>query len=162
MKEILEKLTSYNLFNYLLPGVLFAIILDGVTSYSLIQDDIIVGAFVYYFAGLVVSRVGSLVIEPLLKKVGFLNFVPYPEYAAAIKVDPTIEILSEANNMYRSFTALFLLLIFAKTYEMIAIAKHIPENLVLPSVVVILSILFLLSYRKQTTYVVKRINSTKK
>lgn len=77
MKDILEKLTSYNLFNYLLPGAIFAVIAEHVTRFSFKQQDIIIGAFVYYFIGLVISRVGSLVIEPILKWVGFVRFAEY-------------------------------------------------------------------------------------
>lgn len=68
MKDLLDKISSYNLFNYLFPGILFAVISKEFTSYSLLQDNLIVGAFIYYFIGLVVSRFGSLVIEPASKK----------------------------------------------------------------------------------------------
>jgi hypothetical protein len=57
MKELLDKISSYNLFNYLLPGVLFATLAEYLTSYHLVQDDLVVGAFVYYFMGLVVMAV---------------------------------------------------------------------------------------------------------
>ena len=39
MKEIIEKISSYNLFNYLLPGILFAAFGDYITAYKIIQDD---------------------------------------------------------------------------------------------------------------------------
>ena len=62
MDGLLDKISSYNIFNYLLPGSLFAVIADAVTDYRLIQEDIVVGLFLYYFIGLVVSRIGSLVV----------------------------------------------------------------------------------------------------
>src|SRR5258708_39583652 len=68
MKELLDRLASYNLFNYLLPGVVFVVLAEQVTSYSFIQDDIVIGGFVYSFMGMVISRVGSLFLEPLFKK----------------------------------------------------------------------------------------------
>ena len=67
MKDLIDKLSSYNIFNYLFPGVLFAALGDRLTSYSLLIDDIMVGVFIYYFIGLVISRLGSLFLEPLLK-----------------------------------------------------------------------------------------------
>ena len=67
MKDLLDKLSSYNLFNYLFPGVLFAAFGDRLTSYSLLIDDIMIGFFIYYFIGLVISRLGSLFLEPLLR-----------------------------------------------------------------------------------------------
>ena len=59
MSDILDKMSSYNIFNYLLPGTLFAGIGSKYSSYSLIQDDLVIGVFTYYFFGLVISRVGA-------------------------------------------------------------------------------------------------------
>src|SRR5690349_3259436 len=114
MKELLDKISSYNVFNYLFPGILFAVILDKFTQYSLIQDDLLRGAFVYYFVGLVISRVGSLVIEPFLKKISFLKFADYGAFVQAEKTDPKIETLSEVNNMYRTLVAMLVSLVTIK------------------------------------------------
>ena len=159
MKDLIEKLSSYNLFNYLFPGVIFAVISEKMTSYSFLQDDIIVGVFVYYFIGLVVSRFGSLFLEPALKKIEFLKFADYNDFVSASRVDQKIELLSEVNNMYRTISSLFALLIILKIYDWI-------ENFYPPlkdygSVLLtfLLLTVFLLSYRKQTSYVTKRINA---
>jgi len=105
MKDILSKLSSYNLFNYLLPGIIFVVLATKVTHYSFIQQDILIGAFLYYFIGLVISRLGSLVIEPLLKCLLFLQFADYKDFLAASKKDEKIELLSEVNNTYRTLRA---------------------------------------------------------
>ena len=34
MKEILDKLSSYNIFNYLLPGIIFVVLMGKLTHYS--------------------------------------------------------------------------------------------------------------------------------
>src|SRR5258708_3234367 len=75
MKELLDKLDTYKLFNYLLPGVLFVVLLDKFMIHSFTWGDLLVGAFVCYFIGLVISRFGSLFIEPFLKKISFLNLL---------------------------------------------------------------------------------------
>ena len=36
MDGLLDKISSYNIFNYLLPGSLFAVVADAVTDYRLI------------------------------------------------------------------------------------------------------------------------------
>ena len=84
-KEILDKLSSYNLFNYLLPGIIFVVVASNVTHYDFIQDDIVIGVFLYYFIGLVISRFGSLVIEPILKHFSFIQFADYKDFIAASK-----------------------------------------------------------------------------
>lgn len=162
MKDILDKIGAYNLFNFLLPGVLFAVVLERMTSYSIIQENLAVGAFVYYFVGLVISRFGSLVIEPFLKKISFLQFAPYADFISASKSDPKIELLSQDNNMYRTFVALFVLLILAKVYELASTMFPILNEQSVTIAVLALLVGFLLSYRKQNDYITKRIEANNK
>lgn len=161
MKELLDKLSSYNLFNYLLPGVIFAALVDRFTSFHVIQDSIAVGVFVYYFIGSVISRVGSLFIEPFLKRTKFVNFAPYPDFVAAAKEDPKIEILSEQNNMYRTICAMLLLfgglIAFDKFGKQCAWLKEWSGPLAL----IALFALYLFSYRKQCNYITKRVHLNK-
>ena len=161
MKELFDKLSSYNIFNYLFPGILFVIILSKVSSFNLIQEDILIGAFLYYFIGLIISRVGSLFIEPFLRWINFLKFANYNDFVNASKGDSKIVLFSEINNMYRTLCSLFLLISIAKVYE--RYLMEIPffrdySNILLIS---ILLLLFLFSYRKQTSFVRKRIDSKK-
>ena len=161
MKDLLDKLSSYNLFNYLLPGVLFAAFVDALTPLKVLQKDIVVGMFVYYFLGSVVSRVGSLFVEPILRKTGFVKFAPYEDFVKASKADPRLEILSEANNTYRTLCAMFLSVSAVVLYD--RASKHLPWlNDAAPYVCVVgLFALFLGSYRKQTAYISKRIAASK-
>ncbi|MHC1757302.1 MAG: hypothetical protein AB9861_18045 [Methanosarcina sp.] len=159
MKDLIEKLSSYNLFNYLFPGVIFAVISEKMTSYSFLQDDIIVGVFVYYFIGLVVSRFGSLFLEPVLKKIEFLKFADYSDFISASREDQKIELLSEVNNMYRTISSLFALLIILKIYEWIENFYPILKDYDTVLLTLLLLTVFLLSYRKQTSYVTKRVNA---
>lgn len=161
MKEIIEKLSSYNIFNYLLPGIVFSILTSKFTSTNLIFDNLIIGAFLYYFIGLVISRVGSVIIEPLLKRIKFLRFADYKDFVSVSKTDNKLEILSEANNMYRTFVSmfsiLFLIIGFQRLSEFFIIFKN-NQDLILLAV---LFVLFLFSYRKQTDYITKRIKASK-
>jgi len=162
MEKILEKLSSYNIFNYLFPGVVFCVVADRYLSISLLQDSIVNGLFLYYFIGLVISRVGSIVIEPILKKTNFVKFTEYHDFVTAAKEDPKIELLSESNNTYRTLlSASFILCV-------ITIGLHVAEMnpnfleflkyLILPGLV----LLFGLSYKKQTEYISKRVFATLK
>lgn len=161
MKDLLDKLSSYNVFNYLLPGVLFAYILDRTYTYNLTGVNIVIGVFIYYFLGVIISRVGSLIIDPILRKFRFIEFAPHTDFIAASKIDSKIEVLSEINNMYRTLCALVLLTVICKAYEMLT--DQFPCLLDYTTYVVtfLLLVLFLFSYRKQTEYVKKRIAATK-
>lgn len=159
MKDILEKISSYNLFNYLLPGILFVVMLDEFTTYSLIRDDLIVGIFIYYFVGLVISRFGSLIVEPILKRVSFVKFADYKDFVSASKKDPKIEILSEANNMYRTFISMFVLLVLLHLYELLTVKFPNLSTWNIHILVVTLMAIFFFSFRKQTKYITNRVEA---
>lgn len=161
MKDLLDKLSSYNIFNYLLPGVLLAVIVSAITSFKLLQDDLLTSPFVYYFLGAVVSRVGSLVVEPAMKRYGFISFAPYDDYVSALKNDPKLEILSETNNMYRTLCALILLVTVVYLYDLASLYHPFFKTLVPAMVILLLLALFLASYKKQTAYIVKRVSLSK-
>jgi len=159
MKELLDKLSSYNIFNNLFPGIIFAYFYDALMGPSLIQKDLIIGVFLYYFLGLIISRIGSLVIEPVMKFLRIVQFASYSKYISATKSDPKIELLLESNNMYRTFSAVFVLLFFIKGYT--ALGVNIPFVEVHFKIILIFAvlILFLISYRKQVAYIKKRVES---
>lgn len=157
MKELLDKISSYNVFNYLFPGILFAVISEEFTAYSFLQDNLIIGAFVYYFIGLVISRFGSLFIEPLLRKLSFLKFANYKDFVSASKKDAKIEVLLEINNMYRTLISMFVLTFLLKLYELIESNAPILKDWSTYILLVLLLGMFLFSYRRQTNYITKRI-----
>ncbi len=158
MDGLLDKISSYNIFNYLLPGSLFAVIADTVTDCRFVQDDIVVGLFLYYFIGLVVSRIGSLVVEPILKALRFVTFVDYGKFVEATKADPKIELKSETNNMYRTLCALFLVLLLVVVFDRLAPSLPWLVDSSPYIVGVALVVMFLFAYRKQTIYIVDRVN----
>lgn len=161
MKDLLDKLSSYNIFNYLLPGVLFAAFADALTTLALVQKDIVVGVFVYYFCGSIVSRVGSLLVEPLLRRIGFLKFAPYEDFVRVAKSDTKLEVLSESNNMYRTFCALMLSVAAVSLYDLAAQSYSLLRT-VAPAVCILgVALLYLFAYRKQTDYIAKRIAAQK-
>lgn len=161
MKDILDKIGTYNIFNYLLPGVIFAVFVTKITRYNLVQEDVLASAFVYYFFGAVVSRIGSLIIEPLFKWTGFITFAQYADFVQASKADAKIEVLLEANNMYRTICSLFLCIAVVYGYESAA-ERHKFLNEILPALCVFgLLVLFSFSYRKQTAYINKRVSANK-
>ncbi len=160
MKELLDKISSYNLFNYLFPGILFAVLSKEITTHSFLQENMIIGVFVYYFIGLVISRIGSLILEPILRKLSFLKFADYKDFISASQKDSKIELLSEINNMYRTLTSLFVLIILLKVYELIESKLPILKDWNSYILIALLLFMFLFSYRKQTNYIIKRINSS--
>lgn len=159
MKDLLDKLSSYNIFNYLFPGVVFVVLASKLTTYNFLQQDILVGAFLYYFIGLVVSRIGSIFIEPVLKFIKFLKFADYKNFVKASKADTKIDTLSEVNNMYRTICSLFLMLISIKGFDWLTTKWQFLAERKIEMLTIFLFLLFLFSYRKQTNYITKRIEA---
>ena len=161
MKEIIEKLSSYNIFNYLFPGVVFAILATKFTGLNLTFDNLFLGAFAYYFIGLVISRFGSVFIEPFLKLMRIVKFADYKDFVTVSKSDNKLEILSEANNMYRTLISMFSLLFLTFGFKNLADKWEFLKNNQDIILLTFLFFLFLLSYRKQTNYITKRIKASK-
>lgn len=159
MKDILDKISSYNLFNYLLPGILFVYISKYFTDFDFVQTDTLIGAFFYYFVGMIVSRFGSLFIEPILKKIGFLKFADYKNYVSASKLDSKIELFSEINNTYRTLISTMFLLGVLKFYNYLKVACSINNDISIFIAITLVFLMFLFSYRKQTNYITKRISA---
>lgn len=156
--NIIDKLSSYNFFNYLLPGILFVVLAAALTKYNFIQDNILLGAFLYYFVGLVISRLGSLILEPVLQCFGFVHFADYKDFVSASKKDEQIALLSEANNMYRTLASLIVCLALLWLYQSLDDKFSFSRNWSALVVGTILLALFLFSYRKQTSYIKKRVD----
>jgi hypothetical protein len=152
----------YNIFNYLFPGVVFCVIADRYLAIPLLQDSIINGLLLYYFVGLVISRFGSIAIEPILKKTGVIKFDDYQDYIVASKKDPKIELLSESNNTYRTLLSAFLILCVAAIGAKLVQSEPILIDILKYSILPGLVILFGFSYKKQTEYISKRIISINK
>ena len=156
MKAILEKLSAYHIFSYLLPGLLFVILGERLTSFSLIQRSWIVGIVLYYFIGLVISRVGLLIVKPVLERIGFVKDAPYADYVEASKSDSKIDVLSAQNNLFRTLCAMFMMLIGLKIGEKVIGVLPWGADVYDFIVLGVLFVLFLFSYRKQTQEVARR------
>ncbi len=160
MNDLLNKLSSYNLFNNLLPGILFVILLNYFTEYEINQDNVLLAAFLYYFIGLTISRISSVIIEPLLKKIKFVKFKDYKLFVDACKKDGKLDILVETNNKFRVLFTVTLLIIGSKIFYSINLNYlQISTNTLQYLLLISLAIIYLFAYRKQTNYITKRIDA---
>lgn len=159
MKEALEKLGTYNLFNYLLPGCVFSVIAEHFKLLTIRQGETIVDLFTFYFVGLVISRIGSLILEPALKKTGVIKFGAYADFVKASASDPKIEVLSEVNNMYRTLAAMFASLLLLKLAAILCSRLGLCDQTLQWCAIMAGSFLFLVSYRKQSAYVASRVSN---
>lgn len=157
LNELLNKISSYNIFNYLLPGAVFAFLFETITGKKVAPSDLLTIAFVYYFIGLVISRVGSIIIEPLLKNLKVIKFLPYSDYISASSQDRKLEIFVEVANMYRTLTSMCLLLLLVAIIELFTLKNNVDQDTVQIIFYSSLVLLFVFSYIKQSNFIKERI-----
>ena len=132
--------------------------LQRVCGISILDSDMLKNLFTYYFIGMIVSRVGSIVVEPVAKKTKLVSYADYNDYIMASKIDAKIEVLSETNNLYRSLSAVGLLILIIEIY--VHVGRHLQAlPPMLPWVFpILLLIIFLISFRKQTQFIKRRVD----
>lgn len=157
MSDLLSKLSSYNIFNYLLPGSIFVFFCRVLDIFLFPIDSIIVEFFIYYFAGMTISRIGSIIVEPTFLKLGIVKYAPYSDYLRAVRTDPHIGVLLEANNTYRTVVAMFVSVLIAAGALAFAEWLHLPGTVAGSIIGVLMTILYVMAYRKQTAYIRKRV-----
>ena len=159
MEKLLERLSSYQLFNYLFPGIIFINLIDLLTSINVPQNRVEFMVFLYYIVGMVLSRIGSVVIEPFYKGCCWIVFAGYKDYLEASKQDSKIDILSMENNTYRTLIATFVSLLVIYCLDLAQWFRYFNDsNYAVPVYVALLIVLFTLSYRKQTSFIRKRVH----
>lgn len=162
MEDLLNKISSYNILNNIIPGAMFVYFWSALELGAFPSCNVIESIILYYFCGLVVSRVGSLIIERGFKKVNLISYAPKSEYIEATKRDSLIGTLLETNNMYRTFTGLFLVLAIVKVYMVVANYFSISREIGTWIVLIGLLFLFAGSFCKQTTHIRSRIEAALK
>ena len=155
--KIFDKLSAYQLFNYFFPGIIFNCGIEKITSFRIAPDDILYRIFVYYISGLILSRIGSIIIEPVYKKICCVVYARYSDYLKASQKDSKIDILLMENNTYRTLISVFFVMLLFYLCDQIEWIRNNYDNVY----VVVLSLLFLiglmtLSFRKQTSFIRKR------
>lgn len=161
MEKLFEKISSYNIFNFIIPGAVFTVISEHLEILFPPSKEILAEVIWYYFVGAVVSRVGSVIIEPLLRWLRFVKHAPYTAYLEACEKDPKMETMVEVANTYRTLLSGFLLLIVGLLLSWAAGSVALPPIWKERIGIGALLLLFLVSYRKQVQYVAKRVQHYK-
>lgn len=156
MDEMIKKIETYNIINYLLPGIVFIILFTYLTDINISNSNAAIAIVEYYFIGLILSRIGSIVIKPLLKKCKIINEEKYEVFIDKEKEDEKIPILVRDGNQYRTFIATFVVLTLIEIYNII---KGNTNKWITLIAFLALIILFILSYRKQLIFITKRIKN---
>ena len=155
MDKLIEKIDSYNIFNYFVPGaIVFEFLRMLVAAPSV--SDVLSRLLIYYFTGLTVSRIGSMLLEPVFKAIHLVRHSDYDAYVKACEADKKIELFVEIANMYRTIYVGALVCLVA-TFTVETSPELSIRLLDVRLALLALALLFFLSYRKQSNYVNKRV-----
>ncbi len=156
MNEILGKLSNYNIFNFLFPGAIFSFLADRMEIFSQ-PDDFAERLIWYYFVGMAISRIGSLLVEPVLRWLSFVRSGEYEKYLQAAEADSKLELMIEVSNTYRTIATTFIVLLFFDFYVGLMSSFGLSPQWQLRIAIALLGLLFLAALSKQSSFVSKRI-----
>lgn len=157
MKELLDRISSYNILNYLIPGAIFWYMYPIICGETLPSSKFVEELFGFYFAGMIIYGVGSIIIEPIFRKAKIVTYADYKDYIKASKDDIKLETLSESNNAFRTMISLAFILGVSKIYVLITNSFPIPSWVTPVLLLISLIIIFSLLYKKRTDYIRKRV-----
>lgn len=158
MNEIIQKISAYDLMNTLVPGCLLTYSLRLLGFLDLGSTDVLAEVVLAYLLGLVGSRVGSIVLEPLAVKFKCIRH-DYSAYVIAQRRDERVTSLTTVANMYRSLAGSMLVL------AVLALGNLVPASYrtwLYLGYGISCFILMLLAWLKQEGYVEKRIELYRK
>lgn len=173
LTRLIDRVFSYNIFNNLFPGILYCVLLKNIFDKNVLSGNWLMDLVLCYFIGMIMSRIGSLIIEPFMKKFklkdcSILNYAAYTDYVKASMKESMLVTLSEVNNTYRTLLACFVSLIFYKLYFVLNKFFIVRWNCYFFQkfsnwlLLGFLTILFAGAYIKQTSYIRKRIEEVLK
>lgn len=159
-QQLIDKLSQYSFLTNILPGAVLIIVLKYIVGYDIIIDgNWFLTGVMFYFAGMVCNRCSSLLIKPLLEALHIVKSLPYKTYIEGEKKDKKIITLNTDNNAYRTYIAVFCISLLAYFYRRILCQIDFFVDYQYVILIILLIVLFVFSYRKQTKYIRERIEA---
>ena len=165
MSELLTKISSYNLYNYLLVGFVYNMLLCHYTQLGYMDDNIFKVLIVCYVMGLFIAKLASLFLEPFLiglhwnnKK--FLKWRNKNEYSEASFKDAKIPILLEEANVCRNFAMAIFVFFVCLIYDKY-VSTYIPMIVAEYLFYAITFFICLFSYKKKIRQISDRIDKSR-
>ena len=156
--KIVALIENFYLATYIIAGSAVGI---GVNLFgiSFFCDEIWMNIGRCYFTGMIASRISSLIIEPLCTRFKIIEREPYERYLRAESEDTTGKLISmsKVSGIYCTMAAASLIVLATGVIQLIYRIEGWRDMIWNLIIGLSIFILFILSYRKQTLYVIKRI-----
>lgn len=149
INSLFNKLSAYQLLSLILPGASLLGIMKFIFSIDIkVDDNIWWFLLASYVVGIIISRIGSLLIEETFKKYGIIEKYDVTAYSDKRKEDDLVETLLSFANLYRSFCVLSFCLVIITGIKGYAFCIYWYYYLL----ELLLSVLFGASFCKQYKY----------
>lgn len=149
INSLFNKLSAYQLLSLMLPGASLLGTMKFVFSIDIkVDENIWWFLLASYVMGIIISRIGSLLVEEIFKKLELIEGYNVGNYIAKRKEDDMVETLLSFANLYRSLCALSILLIIVTIVEGYSLCDYWLYYLL----EVVLLLLFGFSFYKQYNY----------
>lgn len=149
INSLFNKLSAYQLLSLMLPGASLLGILKFIFTIDIkVDENMWWFLLASYVVGIILSRMGSLLIEEVFKKIGFIEGYNVGNYIVKRKEDDMVETILTFANLYRSFSALSILLIIVTKVKGYGFCEYWHYYLL----EVLLFLLFSFSFCKQYYY----------
>lgn len=109
MDEVIKKVSSYDLLNSLIPGAALVYFMKVFGYLDYVVEDAFYLVVFAYALGLVASRIGSLILEPIAIKRGLFQH-DYVSFMQAETDDDRLTNLVTISNMYRTLAGALIML----------------------------------------------------
>ncbi len=154
-----DKLDAYNLVANLVPGaaLIYALNFYGFPT----PDPSQIGAFVLvsFVAGVLTNRLGSILIDPILRnpKIKFLHAKNYNAFITSEKDDPKLDTIVANAGLYRTFVTCGIIFISLILFDLIIQQINLDDRYLFLMFIVVGIIISALALRKEDDYIHQRI-----
>ena len=148
-----EKISSYQLFNFIVPGATLLTILKFLYDIEIDVDENL-GYFMLasYVVGLTLSRIGSVWIEGVMVSLKWIDGYDVSRYIKAREENIIVETMLSLANLYRTMGSMFIC-----TIVVLLVTGRVEGYCVHYLVYAVLTCLFIASFIKQYSYFKKSI-----
>lgn len=152
-------ISSYNLINYFVPGVVFVYFIENLTTLKITSGDILVDIILYFVLGIAVNRFGSLFLKDYFRVLANKKVIrnDYVDYVNAIKQDSELKLINEMTDLYKTFATILLLLPLIKLFEFTRMKYDFVNEISIPFTLALLLVLSIMAFNAQEYYSSKRI-----
>jgi len=157
-----EKLDAYDVVANLVPGAALTYALHFSKFPTPAPENWAAFLLVSFVAGVTTNRLGSLVLDPILRRFKFLNPKNYDSFVASERNDRKLETLVANHGLYRTFftAGIIYLALLVVSHWAPAIASA--DQLIFVLFVLAGMVVFLFAFRKEDGYIHARIEAAKR